>query len=68
MTDFARRFPANPLISPADVPPSRPELSVLCVLNPGAFHFEGKTWLCRGHLSVEMGGAGTAALLGNGVL
>jgi beta-1,2-mannobiose phosphorylase / 1,2-beta-oligomannan phosphorylase len=27
------------------VPPSRPGLSVLCVLNPGAFHFEGKTWL-----------------------
>jgi predicted GH43/DUF377 family glycosyl hydrolase len=45
MTDLARRFPGNPLIGPADVPPSRAGLSVIGVLNPGAFRLSGKTWL-----------------------
>jgi beta-1,2-mannobiose phosphorylase / 1,2-beta-oligomannan phosphorylase len=45
MTDLARRFPGNPLLGPADVPPSRPGLSVIGVLNPGAFRFAGRTWL-----------------------
>jgi predicted GH43/DUF377 family glycosyl hydrolase len=43
--DLAQRFPDNPLLSPLDVPPTRSGLSVICVLNPGAFHFAGKTWL-----------------------
>jgi predicted GH43/DUF377 family glycosyl hydrolase len=45
MTDLARRFSGNPLLGPADVPPTRPGLSVIGVLNPAAFRFNGKTWL-----------------------
>ena len=45
MHDLAERFATNPLLSPRDVAPSRPGLSVICVLNPGAFTYAGKTWL-----------------------
>jgi predicted GH43/DUF377 family glycosyl hydrolase len=45
MTDLARRFSGNPIFRPADVPPTRPGLSVIGVLNPAAFRFNGKTWL-----------------------
>jgi len=45
MTDLAHRFPNNPLLSPADVRPSRPGLRVLGVLNPAVFRFEDKIWL-----------------------
>jgi predicted GH43/DUF377 family glycosyl hydrolase len=45
MHDLADRFATNPLLSPGDVPPSRPGLRVICVLNPGAFTDDGKTWL-----------------------
>src|SRR3989442_11740343 len=45
MTDLARRFSRNPLFRPADVPPTRPGLSVIGVLNPAAFRFNDKTWL-----------------------
>ncbi len=45
MTDLARRFANNPIISPADLSPSRPGLSVVCALNPAAFRFKGLTWL-----------------------
>jgi beta-1,2-mannobiose phosphorylase / 1,2-beta-oligomannan phosphorylase len=45
MTDIARRFPENPLLSPADIPPSQPDLQVVCVLNPGVFQFDGKIWM-----------------------
>lgn len=45
MTDIARRFPQNPLLSPADLKPSSEGLHVACLLNPGAFRYEGKTWL-----------------------
>ena len=34
-----RRLDANPLITPADVPPTRDDLTVLCTLNPGAVRF-----------------------------
>lgn len=44
-TDIARRFVQNPLLSPADLTPSRPGLQITCLLNPGVFTFEGKTWL-----------------------
>ncbi len=45
MADIARRFETNPILRPADVTPSREGLAVECLLNPGAFRFEGKTWL-----------------------
>jgi len=43
--DLVERFPANPLLSPRDVPPSRPGWVVECLLNPGAFRFGGRTCL-----------------------
>lgn len=39
------RFAQNPIISTKDIKPSREGFVVECVLNPGAFTFEGKTWL-----------------------
>src|ERR1700730_2355095 len=45
MRDLAERFATNPLLTPGDVPPSRPGLSVICVLNPGAFTYNDRTWL-----------------------
>ncbi len=42
---IANRFTQNPLLTTKDIQPSRPGLVVECVLNPGVFHFEGKTWL-----------------------
>jgi beta-1,2-mannobiose phosphorylase / 1,2-beta-oligomannan phosphorylase len=45
MADLARRFEANPLISPQNVKPSRENLTVECLLNPGVFRFQGKIWL-----------------------
>ena len=43
--DLAKRFEQNPLLAPADVQASAPGLKVECVLNPGVFRFQGKTWL-----------------------
>jgi beta-1,2-mannobiose phosphorylase / 1,2-beta-oligomannan phosphorylase len=45
MPDLAERFNTNPILTPDDVPPSRPNLRVICLLNPGAFTFADKTWL-----------------------
>ena len=45
MKDLAKRFPENPLLLPKDVTPSAEGLQVICLLNPGVFTFEGKTWL-----------------------
>ncbi|MEI7900548.1 MAG: glycoside hydrolase family 130 protein [bacterium] len=45
MADLAQRFPQNPLLTPADIPPSRPGIEVTCLLNPGVFRFNGKIWL-----------------------
>jgi len=45
MKDLARRFPENPILRPQDIRPSRPDMQVICLLNPGVFRFEGKTWL-----------------------
>ena len=45
MSDIARRFPENPLLTPKHLPPSTPGLQVISLLNPGVFTFEGKTWL-----------------------
>lgn len=45
MKDQAQRFIENPLLSPADLKPSRAGLEISCLLNPGVFTFEEKTWL-----------------------
>ncbi len=45
MADLAQRFSGNPILTPADIRPSHPDMKVECVLNPGAFTFENKTWL-----------------------
>ncbi|HEX8969186.1 MAG TPA: glycosidase, partial [Chloroflexota bacterium] len=45
MADLAERFGTNPLLTPSEVPASRTDLRVTCVLNPGAFTYGGKTWL-----------------------
>jgi beta-1,2-mannobiose phosphorylase / 1,2-beta-oligomannan phosphorylase len=45
MKDIAKRFTENPLLSPADLKASAQELEITCLLNPGAFQYQGKTWL-----------------------
>jgi Predicted glycosylase len=45
MADIARRFEANPLLYPRDVKPSMDGLVVECLLNPGAFTYQDKTYL-----------------------
>ncbi|RYY61737.1 MAG: glycosidase [Chitinophagaceae bacterium] len=43
--DITKRFSQNPLLSPRDLVPSLEGLEIACLLNPGVFRFEGKTWL-----------------------
>ena len=45
MADIAKRFPENPILKPEDIRPSVEGLKVECVMNPGAFRFDGRTWL-----------------------
>lgn len=45
MKDLARRFPENPILLPKDVTPSRQQLQVISLLNPGVFTYQNKTWL-----------------------
>ncbi len=45
MTDIANRYKQNPLLSPKDLKPSNENMIIECLLNPGVFEFEGKTWL-----------------------
>ncbi len=45
MADLTTRFPSNPLLSPSEVAPSTPEVSVECLLNPGVFRYDGATYL-----------------------
>ncbi|HKO78730.1 MAG TPA: hypothetical protein VJU52_16050, partial [Flavobacterium sp.] len=45
MKDIAKRFLENPLLSPPDILPSREGLQISCLLNPGVFRFDGKTWM-----------------------
>ncbi|MGM9475076.1 glycoside hydrolase family 130 protein [Pedobacter sp. GSP4] len=45
MRDIAQRFSQNPILSPMDLKPSREGLVIVCLLNPGVFTFDGKTWL-----------------------
>lgn len=42
---MAQRFLQNPLLTTGDITPSRPDFVVECVMNPGAFQFDNKTWL-----------------------
>src|SRR5690349_25153843 len=42
---MVERFSSNPIIKTKDIKPSQPDFVVECVLNPGVFRFEGKTWL-----------------------
>lgn len=44
-TMMAKRFIQNPILKPLDIKPSRPGLEITCLLNPGAFTFQNKTWL-----------------------
>ncbi|MEY4244529.1 MAG: hypothetical protein RLZZ245_2114 [Verrucomicrobiota bacterium] len=44
-TDLAKRFPENPIMHPQDIRPSGPDVMIECLLNPGVFSFEGRTWL-----------------------
>jgi len=45
MTDIAKRTESNPILTPQDIPASAEGLKVECLLNPGAFHYEGNIWL-----------------------
>ena len=45
MKSIIQRFPENPLLQPGDVIPSRPDMEVTCLLNPGAFRYNGRTGL-----------------------
>lgn len=45
MEDLANRFIQNPLLSPSDLRPSAEGLIITCLLNPGVFKFQNKTWL-----------------------
>ena len=43
--DIAKRLPKNPLISPKDLNPGISGMEIVCLLNPGVFRYNGKTWL-----------------------
>lgn len=45
MSGLSHRFEQNPILYTQDIQPSTPGFVVEGVLNPGAFTFEGKTWL-----------------------
>ncbi len=45
MNDLAQRFGQNPILRPEDIRPSVEGMEVVCLLNPGVFRFEGRTWL-----------------------
>jgi beta-1,2-mannobiose phosphorylase / 1,2-beta-oligomannan phosphorylase len=45
MADIAQRFAENPILKPADIRPSIAGMKVECLLNPGVFRFDDKTWL-----------------------
>lgn len=46
--DLGKRFKENPILKPSDIKPSIEGMYIECLLNPGVFQFDGKTWmLCR---------------------
>ncbi len=42
---MAIRYKENPILTKQDIAPSQPNFIIECVLNPGVFTFENKTWL-----------------------
>jgi predicted GH43/DUF377 family glycosyl hydrolase len=45
MADIAKRFAENPILRPSDIRPSIERMKVECLLNPGVFRFNDRTWL-----------------------
>lgn len=45
MNEIVQRFPQNPLLRPGDVLPSREDMVVECLLNPGVFRYENRIGL-----------------------
>lgn len=45
MSDLAKRFAQNPLLSPKDLKASNRDLVIVSLLNPGVFSFNNKIWL-----------------------
>jgi predicted GH43/DUF377 family glycosyl hydrolase len=45
MNDLAQRFRQNPLLKPGDIRPSVDGMEVTCLLNPGVFRYDEKSWL-----------------------
>jgi len=45
MADIAIRFSENPILKPTDLKSFNDKLTIECLLNPGVFRFQGKTWL-----------------------
>lgn len=43
--DIAKRFRENPLLKPQDLAASAANLQVFCLLNPGVFRYQHKTYL-----------------------
>ena len=39
------RYANNPILTPRDLAPSQESMKIECLLNPGVFRFDGKTWL-----------------------
>jgi predicted GH43/DUF377 family glycosyl hydrolase len=65
MADIAQRFAANPILKPSNIRPSVPGMKVECLLNPGAFRFQDKTWLLLrvGERPEQIPGKTTLAML-----
>jgi beta-1,2-mannobiose phosphorylase / 1,2-beta-oligomannan phosphorylase len=45
MADLGQRFANNPILTPDNIKPSRPDMVVECLLNPGVFRHNGRTGL-----------------------
>ncbi|MEO6346992.1 MAG: glycoside hydrolase family 130 protein [Aquaticitalea sp.] len=45
MSDIATRYKNNPILSPKALKASDENMIIECLLNPGVFKFNGKTWL-----------------------
>lgn len=43
--EIAKRNTQNPILRPEDIKPSIDGMKIECLLNPGVFRFENKTWL-----------------------
>jgi predicted GH43/DUF377 family glycosyl hydrolase len=43
--DIARRNSNNPLLRPVDFKAEIQGMEIACLLNPGVFRYDGKTWL-----------------------